>query len=137
MITVLDTNVVISALLLRGATAAIYRAVLGSRVIPLLTLPILNEYIRVLSCPKLGLTDADIRYLVDEEIRPWFPMLTERLPLDTWIAEDPADDHFVNAARVRPSMILVSGDRHIIGEREKLPVTVLAVRELLDELERG
>jgi uncharacterized protein len=120
VITVLDTNVVISALLFRGSTAAIYRAVLESRVIPLLSPPILNEYVRVLSYPKLGLTDADIRYLVDEEIRPWFPMLTERIPLDTWIAEDPADDHLVNAARVRPNTFLVSGDRHIIGERDRL-----------------
>ena len=135
MLTVLDTTVVVSALLFRGRTAAVHQAVLEGRVVPLLTPAILDEYLRVLSYPKLGLTDSDIGYLVGQEIRPWFRLLTETIPVDRWVAEDPGDDHFINAARVRPQTVLVSGDRHILRSRDTLPVTVLTVRELLDALE--
>jgi len=95
---------------------------------------IVNEYVRVLTYPKLGLTDSEIHYLVDTEIGRWFRMLTEEVPDDVWIPEDPSDDHFVNAARVRQGTVLISGDRHIIGHRDSLPVRVLTVRELINEL---
>lgn len=137
MLTVLDTNVVVSALLFRGEMAAIYNSVISGRIIPLVCSAILNEYVRVLSYPKFGLSDSEIRYLIDNEIGRWFRMLTEKVPNDVWVPEDPSDDHFVNAARVRPGTVLVSGDRHIIGLRESLPVRVLTARELIGELRRS
>lgn len=53
--------------------------------------------------------------------------------LDT---EDSSNDHFGNAARVRPGTVLISGDRHVLGLRDTLPVPVLTTRELIDELRR-
>lgn len=136
MLTVLDTNVVISALLFRGETAAIYHSVITGRIIPLVCPAILSEYVRVLVYPKLKLSDSEIRYLIDNEIGRWFRMLTEKLPDDVWVPEDPSDDQFINAARVRPGTVLVSGDRHITDIRESLPVRVLTARELIEELRR-
>jgi len=106
--TVLDTNVLISALLFRGETAGVHRAILEGRLQPLITDPILKEYLRVLAYPKLQLTESEIKYLFDED--------------------------FVNAARVRRGTHLISGDGHILEARERLPVPVLTVRELLDQL---
>lgn len=134
MLTVLDTNVVISALLFRGETAEVHRLVVSGRVVPLVTQAILDEYVRVLSYPKLGLTDSEIAYLVDREIGRWFHMLTEPIPGDRWISEDPSDGRFVNAARVRPGTVLVSGDRHMIEMRESLPIRVLTAHELIEEM---
>ena len=134
MLTVLDTNVMISALLFRGESAAIHHSVIAGRIVPLVSSAILNEYVRVLSYPKFVLSDSEIRYLIDNEIGRWFRMLTEKVPDDVWVPEDPSDDHFVNAARVRPGTVLVSGDRHIIDLRESLPVRVLTARELIEEL---
>jgi uncharacterized protein len=135
VLTVLDTNVLVSALLFRGETAGIRRAILDGRLQPLITEPILKEYLRVLAYPKLRLTDSEIRYLLDDEIRPWFHTIDEDIPEDSWIRDDPSDDHFVNAARVHPGTHLISGDRHILDARERLPVVVLTARELLDQLE--
>jgi uncharacterized protein len=132
--TVLDTNVLISALLFRGETAGVHRAILEGRLQPLITDPILKEYLRVLAYPKLQLTESEIKYLFDEEIRPWFHRIDEDIPDDSWIHDDPSDDYFVNAARVRRGTHLISGDGHILEARERLPVPVLTVRELLDQL---
>jgi len=134
VLTVLNTNILISALLFRGETAGIHRAILEGRILPLLTAPILTEYLRVLAYPKLGLVESEIHYLVNMEIRPWFQMLTEPVPQESWIPEDPSDDPFINAARVRPGTLLMSGDRHILQIRDRLPVTVLTARELLEIL---
>ncbi len=134
MLTVLDTNILISVLLFRGTMIPIHRAILERRLLPLLTDPILEEYLRVLAYPKLQLSEPEITYLIAEEIQPWFHTISENVPTDTWIPEDPGDDHFVNAARVRPGIHLISGDTHILEAREHLPVTVLTARELIDRL---
>jgi uncharacterized protein len=127
VLTVLDSNVQISALLFRGETTRIHRAILDGRLLPLLTDPILKEYLRVLAYPKLRLSESEIKYLLDEEIRPWFHRIRENVPA--------SDDCFVNAARVRPGTHLISGDGHILQARDHLPVPVLTARELLDQLE--
>ncbi|MCA1754779.1 MAG: putative toxin-antitoxin system toxin component, PIN family [Spirochaeta sp.] len=134
MLTVLDTNILISVLLFRGTMVGIHRAILEGRLLPLLTDPILEEYLRVLAYPKLRLSELEIKYLLEEEIQPWFHKISENVPTDTWISEDPSDDHFINAARVRPGTHLISGDAHILEAREHLPVTVLTARELLSRL---
>ena len=96
----------------------------------------LKEYLRVLAYPKLRLSQSEIKYLLDEEIRPWFHRISEDLPTNCWIPDDPSDDHFVNAARVRPATHLISGDGHIHQARQRLPVPVLTAREVLGQLER-
>lgn len=125
MRTVLDTNILISALLFRGETSRIHRAIKEGRLQPLVTPPVLREYLRVLAYPKLGLTESEISYLLEEEIRPWFRQISESVP---------DNDYFVNAARVYPETYLISGDSHILEVRERLPVPVLTARELLDHL---
>ena len=117
--------------------AAIHRAILEGRLLPLLTAPVRDEYLRVLAYPKFQLSESEIKYLLDEEIQPWFHMISENVPTDCWIPDDPGDDHFVNAARVRPGTHLISGDSHVLRTRERLPVSVLTARELLDQLERA
>ncbi len=134
MLTVLDTNVVVSALLFRGRASLIHKAIIEGRLVPLVTPPILEEYIRVLSYPKFGLTKSDIHYLAQKEIGRWFHRLTEEIPTGSWIPEDPSDDMFINAARVRPGTCLVTGDAHILGARDRLPVQVLSVAEVLGKV---
>ena len=136
MHTVLDTNVVVSAFLFRGDASAIHRAVIEGRIIPYISKPILSEYTRVFAYPKFRLTNAEIGYLLDHEIRPWFRPIINQILKHTWIREDPADDIFINAAQAINNVYLVSGDRHIIDSRDNLPVKVLTIREALDRLRR-
>lgn len=134
MLAVLDTNVLVSSLLWRGPASTIHRYILEGRILPLISPPILDEYTRVLAYEKFGLTQADVNYLIDEEISPWFEL--RALPRDTgnWIPDDPSDDMFIHLALTEPSAALISGDRHIIDRRDDLPCKVLTVQECIDFL---
>ena len=135
MRTVLDTNIVVSALLFRGKAAAIHRAILGGKIEPYICPEILQEYTRVLAYPKFGLSNADITYLLQEEIAVWCHTIADAIDDRQWIPEDAADDVFINAARAVPGCVLVSGDSHILSRRDSLPVRVFSVSELLQELD--
>jgi len=131
MRTVLDTNVVVSALLFRGTASKVHRLVLEGRIEPLVSDAILDEYRRVLAYAKFGLSEADVAWLMDEEIRPWFTMTPVPKSAGSWIPEDPADDRFIALASAVPGAVLVSGDRRILARRTTLPCPVMTVEELL------
>ncbi len=68
---VLDTNVLISALLFTGSPSRLVPAWQASRFRPILSADILEEYLQVLAYPKFGLTAAEIRGLIEEEMLPF------------------------------------------------------------------
>ena len=68
---VLDTNVVVSALLFSGPPSQLVPAWQSGRLQPVLSAPILDEYIRVLAYPKFKLTSAEIRGLIEEALLPF------------------------------------------------------------------
>lgn len=137
MRTVLDTNIVISALLFRGSMAAIHREIVLGGITAFASQPMVREYARVLAYPKFGLNEVELVYLLEEEIGRYFLPVSGPLPEGRWIPEDPSDDCFINTAMECPGSVLVSGDRHILEAKERLPITVLAVAELLERLRRG
>lgn len=122
MLAVLDTNVLVSALLFRGTASGIHRLILEGSIHPLISPAILDEYTRVLACSKFRLKTSDSQYLIEEEISPWFEL---RMIPET-------DDKFIQLALSEPSAILVSGDHHILDSRENLPCKVLTIQECLD-----
>ena len=132
MLAVLDTNVLVSALLFRGAASNIHQMILEGRILPLISLPILDEYTRVLAYKKFSLTQAEVDYLIEEEISPWFEFRTIPLKTENWIPDDPSDDMFIHLALTEPSAVLISGDRHIIDRRDDLPCKVLTVQECIE-----
>jgi putative PIN family toxin of toxin-antitoxin system len=134
MHTVLDTNIVVSALLFRDPSTAVYHAIREGRLVPLISPPMFREYARVLAYPKFGLNDSEVIYLLEEEIGRYFKPLQGPLTDRSWIPEDPSDDCFINTALASPGSILVSGDRHILDAREGLPVPVYTLAELLEKL---
>jgi hypothetical protein len=65
---VLDTNVLVSALLFTGITSEIVPLWKEGAVSLLLSRDILEEYLRVLGYPKFQLSEADIKGLIEEEL---------------------------------------------------------------------
>lgn len=130
MLIVCDTNIIVSALLWKGRTAPIHRALLeGTCVLAL------DEYRRVLSYEKFGLSTEDVRYLIEEEIHPYgiqFPCssVTEQ----SWNPEDPDDDRFVRLALEAEADCIVSGDSHLLNTA--LPCRVITASEVLEELKQ-
>lgn len=122
---VLDTNVVISALLFRGTAARLVPLWQRGRIVPLLTGPMLEEYLRALAYPKFRLTEDEIRGLVEEELLPFARPVTVRRRLRV-VGRDPDDDKFIECAVSGRARFLITGDldlRSVGSYRKVLIVT--------------
>ncbi len=68
---VLDTNIIISALVFRGQASVLVPAWQDARFRMLVSSHLLDEYIRVLHYPKFHLTPAEVHHLIMAEIVPF------------------------------------------------------------------
>lgn len=117
---ILDTNVVVSALLFKGECSFITGLWKNSQIKFLLTRPILDEYIRVLSYPKFSLSEADIEFLIEEEILPYVLVLTGKKKHLFKIPKisDPDDAKFLEAALLGKAHFLVTGDKVLLNLKQ-------------------
>ncbi len=111
---VVDTNVVISALLFGGVPGRLVPLWRRSAIIPYISREILAEYIRVLSYPKFQLQTNEIEYLVYREILPHFEVVDLPAARPVIVAKDPCDDLFLYCARAAGAAFIISGDQHLL-----------------------
>jgi hypothetical protein len=130
---VLDTNVVISALLFTGPPAQLVAAWQSSRLRPVISAPILDEYIRVLAYPKFELTSAEIRCLIEEELLP-FTETVKVIPSPVPEVRDPDDAKFITCATTTGVRWLVSGDDDLLSLRRVKSVEIVSVMMFLQHL---
>jgi putative PIN family toxin of toxin-antitoxin system len=113
---VLDTNVVLSALLFGGGPAGRVRAGWQSgRFVPLASTATAQELVRVLAYPKFGLSPAEQEELL-ADLMPWvevvrIPEPPPRVP----DCRDPFDLPFLHLAVAGKARALVSGDRDVLA----------------------
>ena len=125
---VLDTNVVISALLFGGLPGKLVAQWKNGAIQPLASPPIIDEYLRVLAYPKFKLNKQEIDFLLYNEILPFFEVVDAEndSPL-VIVQEDPSDDMFLHCAKAGEAAVIVSGDRHLIelGAYEQIDIVSL------------
>lgn len=109
---VLDTNVLVSALLFRGRLSRFVRLWKERAITPVLSRESYAEFRAVLEYPNFGLTHYEIDTLLQEEILPFFDVIEVR-ERATGICRDPADDAFLALARSAEADWLVTGDRDL------------------------
>lgn len=111
---VLDTNVVVSALLFRGEISRVHALWKEKAFAIAASKEIMEEYIRVLAYPKFNLTEKEIEDIIREELLPYIePVLAvEKL---SNICEDPDDDKFLACLMASEADCLVSGDAHLLN----------------------
>ncbi len=132
---VLDTNVVISALLFSGPPSQLVSAWQSSRLRPVVSAPVLDEYIRVLAYPKFKLTDAEIRSLLEEELLPFIE--TVKVPPSVVPkVRDPDDAKFIACAVTADVRWLVSGDDDLLSLQRVKSVEIIPVTVFLQRLKR-
>ncbi len=127
---VLDTNVVVSALLFRGPTSVLH-AVWKRRTIELLATDVsLAELARVLGYRKFHLTAELVTGLMATEVLPYAAMvMPNRHPP---ACRDRDDDEFLWCARDGGAEALVTGDPDLLALRPSWEgVMILAVAEAL------
>ena len=73
---VLDTNVLISALLFRGELSRIVGLWKKGKIVPLISKETFEELRTVLEYPKFSLSRAEIESLIEPEILPFFEVVS-------------------------------------------------------------
>ena len=131
---VLDTNVVVSALLFDGRASRLVALWQQRRFVPLISRPILQEYLRVLAYPKFKLTAQEVRQAI-EELLPYAETVSPGKRLRA-IRRDPADNRFLECAMAGKAQYLVSGDDDLLSLRSFQGISTVSVSEFLAILER-
>jgi putative PIN family toxin of toxin-antitoxin system len=122
---VLDTNVVVSALL-HGGPMRRFQGLWRSGSLRVLTSQaILEEYTRVLSYPKFGFSDEFVAELLGEALLPFLTHVEEFNGSLTNPPSDKGDEPFLRAALESDAAALVSGDPHLTTLDGKYPYPIL------------
>ena len=132
---VLDTNVVISALLFSGPPSQLVSAWQSSRLRPVVSAPVLDEYIRVLAYPKFKLTNVEVRGLIQEELLPFIETVNVPPSIAPKV-RDPDDAKFITCAVTAGVRWLVSGDDDLLSLHRVKSVEILSVTAFLQHLKR-
>ena len=113
---VLDTNVVLSALLFgRGPAAPVRAGWQAGRCVPLASAATAEELVRVLAYPKFGLSAAEQEDLL-ADVLPWAQVVHVPDPPPAAPAcRDPFDLPFLHLAIAGRAQALVSGDRDLLA----------------------
>jgi len=128
---VLDTNVLISGLLWKGAPHHCLLAAEGGLYTLLSAEPILLELRKKLIEKFANAPEEADEILAGLRTVTVLVTLTGR---SGWIAADADDDKFVDAALVGNADVIVSGDHHLLDRGAIEGVPVLSPRQFLDRL---
>ena len=129
---VLDTNVIISALLFGGNPRKILEYVLAEKIHLLLSPEILKETKGVLSRPKFKLKKSVLQSMVNE-----IEFLAEIIfPIEKFkvVKEDPDDDMLFDCALAGNSKYIISGNDHVVKVKIFNGVEVLSPAEFLSKV---
>jgi putative PIN family toxin of toxin-antitoxin system len=113
---VLDTNVVLSALVFRGGAAGqVRQAWQRGLLLPLVSKATAQELVRVLAYPKFRLSAAEQHELLADYL-PYAETVRIAQPLpEVPHCRDPLDLPFMHLAVAGQAQVLVSGDRDLLA----------------------
>ena len=131
--TVIDTNVIISAILFGGIPGELISLWKSGHIQPLASKDIIDEYIKVLTYPKFKLSEKEINYILYNEILPYFEVVTLK-PGQAIIQEDPSDDKFIHCANAGRASVIISGDQHLINLKSYGKIKILTPSQFLEKL---
>ena len=123
---VLDTNIVLSAILFPKGRLAWFREVWeAGRIIPVVSRATVQELIRVLAYPKFRLSQEEIEtalsaYLPYTEMVAAPPEATSELPS----CRDEDDQMFISLTAASKADVLVSGDQAILELEGQTPFAI-------------
>ena len=126
---VLDTNVLISAVLFNGPPRAILELVIGGSVHCSLSLAILDELRDVLERPKFRFSPEQA-FQVIEELHAVCDIVNPAIQIDVVVA-DPKDNMILECALESKADIIVSGDQHLLAIEEFRGVQIVSPSDYL------
>jgi putative PIN family toxin of toxin-antitoxin system len=134
---VLDTNVILSALLFGGRLERLRREWRAGRLRLVLSRETAEELLRVMAYPKFRLTHPEITFLFDTELLPFADVI--ELPASNskqrW-SRDPEDDKFIRCAKAGKCAWLITGDDDLLSLKRVGKVVILSPAEFLGTLRK-
>ena len=110
---VLDTNVLVSALLFKRELARLVDLWKEGKIILLFSKETFGEFLRVLAYPKFKLNDDEIRAIVEMEVLPYSETVGE--VEGSFGCRDPEDEKFLRCASSGRAEFLVTGDEDLLS----------------------
>jgi len=120
---VLDTNILISAILFGGPPRDVLKLVISGTVGCSLSLAILDELRDVLQRPKFKFS-SEQSFNVLEELHAACDIVNPMVKINV-ITEDPDDNKILECAVEAESAFIVSGDRHLLDLVEFRGIKIL------------
>ncbi|MGZ3596106.1 MAG: putative toxin-antitoxin system toxin component, PIN family [Syntrophales bacterium] len=127
---VLDTNVLISALLFRGGLSKIVGLWQKGKIIPVISKETFRELLTVLEYPKFSLTQEEIDPIIKYEILPYFEIV-EVVKDVKRISGDPEDDKFISCAISGSADYIVSGDKDLFDLKQYKSIKIIKASDFL------
>ena len=130
---VVDTNVVISALLFGGIPGKLVDLWHSGTIKPAASKEIVDEYLRVLTYPKFKLSEEEINFLLYQEVLPYFDVI-ETHSGPRIIKKDPEDDKFIRCALRANAIYIISGDQHLLALKTYQKLKILPPADFINSL---
>ena len=129
-----DTNVLVSALLFKGALSRLVELWRKGRIIPVISKETFAELATVLQYPKFSLSKDEVKSLIEHEILPYFEV-TEVVKAVKGVCRDPGDDMFISCALSASADCIVSGDKGFCDLRQHQTVKIMNPSDFLKKLD--
>jgi putative PIN family toxin of toxin-antitoxin system len=127
---VLDTNVLVSALLFTGELSKIVDLWRQGEIVPLISREMFNELRAVLAYPKFSLAPGEIQSIIENEILPYFEVV-EIKEKGRGVCRDPGDDKFLECALSGAAHSVVSGDKDLTDLKSYKTVKIMKASDFL------
>jgi uncharacterized protein len=127
---VLDTNVLVSALLFKGKVSRFVVLWQQGSMSPLLSKKTFEELKKVLTYPKFALDQEEIGAILEDEVLPFFEIVDPVEPIEG-VSTDPDDDPFIACAVSGGAEFVVTGDAHLVGLKQYKTVRFVTPSEFL------
>jgi putative PIN family toxin of toxin-antitoxin system len=127
---VLDTNVLISALLFKGHLSKIVLLWQRGRITPIISKETFEELRSVLDYPKFSLSQEEINSIIENEILPYFEIveITKNIK---GACRDPGDDKFISCALSASASYIVSGDKDLSDLKKYKSLKIIKASDFL------
>jgi len=127
---VLDTYILVSALLFHGELSGIIDLWKKGAISPMVSRETFTEFKAVLEYPKFSLERQEINMIIEEAVLPYFE-ITEITDRTETICRDPDDDKFIACALSASAELLVTGDKDFLDSKKYKSVRIINASMLL------
>jgi putative PIN family toxin of toxin-antitoxin system len=127
---VLDTNVLVSAILLKGRLSKLVNLWGNGGISPAISKETFSEFKRVLSYPKFALSKDDIKAIIETEILPYFEVIDIKEKIHG-VCRDPNDDMFLAVAVNAQASYVVTVDKDLLELRKYKSIKIVSPQKYL------